>query len=174
MALDRDSDIRPRNAQLRMTIRRMKVRRARMGWSIDEKALALLARPAARRPVGRPRRARGARAGARRSATSSTCAASTGRSLTDRPRQLQAALLQEPQARKRSYGIAVGAPGFETPTGRFSIHNKAVNPAWSAPDEPWAGAYRNEVVEGGAPDNPLKARWMGIVGGVGIHGTAAE
>ena len=56
---------------------------------------------------------------------------------------------------KRSYGVAVGAPGYETPTGRFSIHNKAVNPAWSAPDEPWAGAYRNEVVEGGSAENPL-------------------
>jgi lipoprotein-anchoring transpeptidase ErfK/SrfK len=75
---------------------------------------------------------------------------------------------------RRTYGIAVGAPGYETPTGRFSISNKAVNPAWSAPDEPWAGAYRNEVVAGGSPENPLKARWMGIVGGVGIHGTAAE
>ena len=25
---------------------------------------------------------------------------------------------------------------------------------------------------GGAPDNPLKARWLGIASGVGIHGTA--
>ena len=25
----------------------------------------------------------------------------------------------------------------------------------------------------GRADNPLKARWMGIVGGVGIHGTGA-
>ena len=41
VALDRASDIRPRSAKLKMTIRRMKVRRARMGWSIDEKALAL-------------------------------------------------------------------------------------------------------------------------------------
>jgi lipoprotein-anchoring transpeptidase ErfK/SrfK len=49
-----------------------------------------------------------------------------------------------------------------------------VNPAWTAPDQPWAGAYRNEVVEGGSSANPLKARWLGIVGGVGIHGTAAE
>ena len=48
-----------------------------------------------------------------------------------------------------------------------------MNPAWTAPDSPWAGAYRNEVVPGGRADNPLKARWMGIVGGVGIHGTGA-
>jgi lipoprotein-anchoring transpeptidase ErfK/SrfK len=73
----------------------------------------------------------------------------------------------------KTYGVAVGAPGYATPTGRYSIVNKAVNPAWSAPDSPWAGAYRNEVVPGGRADNPLKARWMGIVGGVGIHGTGA-
>jgi len=73
----------------------------------------------------------------------------------------------------KTYGVAVGAPGYSTPTGRYSIVNKAVNPAWSAPDSPWAGAYRNEVVPGGSAENPLKARWMGIVGGVGIHGTGA-
>ena len=65
-------------------------------------------------------------------------------------------------------------PGHATPRGRFSIVNKAVNPVWTAPDQPWAGAYRNEVVEGGAADNPLKARWLGIVNGVGIHGTDAD
>jgi len=73
----------------------------------------------------------------------------------------------------KTYGVAVGAPGYATPTGRYSIQNKAVNPAWTAPDSPWAGAYRNEVVPGGSSENPLKARWMGIVNGVGIHGTGA-
>ena len=172
VALDRASDIRPRNAKLKMTIRRMKVRRARMGWSIDEKALALsldplLADPWALRVV-RVERER----------------VHPKRNVIDLRREHRAVLTIDRASFKlryfknlkfkRSYGIAVGAPGFETPTGRFSIHNKAVDPAWSAPDEPWAGAYRNEVVEGGAADNPLKARWMGIVGGVGIHGTAAE
>ncbi|WP_053225963.1 L,D-transpeptidase family protein [Solirubrobacter soli] len=73
----------------------------------------------------------------------------------------------------KTYGVAVGMPAYPTPTGLFSIANKAVNPAWTAPNSPWAGAYANETVEGGAADNPLKARWMGIVNGVGIHGTGA-
>jgi lipoprotein-anchoring transpeptidase ErfK/SrfK len=30
-----------------------------------------------------------------------------------------------------------------------------------------------EVIAGGASANPLKARWLGIVDGVGVHGTAA-
>lgn len=71
----------------------------------------------------------------------------------------------------RSYGIAVGAAGTETPTGLYRIQSKQVNPAWHAPNRPWAGSYAGKTVPGGAPDNPLKARWLGIAGGVGIHGT---
>ena len=71
----------------------------------------------------------------------------------------------------KSYGVAVGQPAYPTPSGLFSIANKAVNPPWTAPNSPWAGAYRNETVAGGSAENPLKARWMGIVNGVGIHGT---
>ena len=73
----------------------------------------------------------------------------------------------------KSYGVAVGMPAYPTPTGRYTITNKAVNPAWTAPNSPWAGAYANETVAGGSAENPLKARWMGIVNGVGIHGTGA-
>jgi lipoprotein-anchoring transpeptidase ErfK/SrfK len=72
----------------------------------------------------------------------------------------------------KSYGVAVGQPAYPTPNGLFSIANKAVNPTWTVPDSPWAGALRNETVPGGSSQNPLKARWMGIVNGVGIHGTA--
>jgi lipoprotein-anchoring transpeptidase ErfK/SrfK len=72
----------------------------------------------------------------------------------------------------RSYRVAVGQPAYPTPRGLFSITSKAVNPTWHVPDSPWAGALRNETVPGGSDANPLKARWLGIVNGVGIHGTA--
>ena len=71
----------------------------------------------------------------------------------------------------KTYRVAVGQPAYPTPTGRFSIANKAVNPTWSVPNSPWAGALASETVPGGSSANPLKARWMGIVNGVGIHGT---
>jgi lipoprotein-anchoring transpeptidase ErfK/SrfK len=71
----------------------------------------------------------------------------------------------------KTYRVAVGMPAYPTPRGRYSISNKAVNPAWTAPNSPWAGAYANETVPGGSAENPLKARWLGIVNGVGIHGT---
>jgi lipoprotein-anchoring transpeptidase ErfK/SrfK len=76
--------------------------------------------------------------------------------------------------RVASYPVAVGMPGHATSRGRYRIANKAIDPAWSAPDKPWAGAYRGEVIAGGAVANPLKSRWLGIVDGVGIHGTAAN
>jgi lipoprotein-anchoring transpeptidase ErfK/SrfK len=71
----------------------------------------------------------------------------------------------------RNYIIAVGALGFDTPAGLYHIQNKAVNPAWSVPNSDWAGDLAGRVVPGGVPENPLKARWLGIYDGAGIHGT---
>ena len=72
---------------------------------------------------------------------------------------------------QKEYTVAVGAVGFDTPAGLYHIQNKAINPAWSVPNEPWAGSLAGTVVPGGTPENPLKARWLGIFAGAGIHGT---
>ena len=71
----------------------------------------------------------------------------------------------------KTYTIAVGALGFNTPAGVYNIQNKAVDPAWNVPDSDWAGDLAGTVVPGGVPENPLKERWMGIFDGAGIHGT---
>jgi lipoprotein-anchoring transpeptidase ErfK/SrfK len=73
----------------------------------------------------------------------------------------------------KTYGIAVGQVGLETPAGLYHIQNKAVNPAWHVPNSAWAGDLAGTVIPGGVPENPLKARWMGIFDGAGIHGTDA-
>src|SRR5918994_204821 len=65
----------------------------------------------------------------------------------------------------------VAAVGFDTPAGLYHIQNKAVDPAWSVPNSDWAGDLAGTVVPGGVPENPLKARWLGIYDGAGIHGT---
>ena len=170
--VDRRTRIRARNAKVRITLRRLIRTKARVGRSIDAGALktaitGIVQDPYAVRFV-RPVRERvhpkvNFRDLRRRYRTVITVDQSNFR----------LRLFKNFKVRKR-YGVAVGLPDYPTPNGLFSITNKAVNPAWSAPDQPWAGAYRNEVVEGGSPENPLKARWMGVVGGVGIHGTAAE
>jgi lipoprotein-anchoring transpeptidase ErfK/SrfK len=71
----------------------------------------------------------------------------------------------------KSYTVAVGAVGFDTPAGLYHIQNKAVDPAWSVPNSDWAGDLAGTVVPGGVPENPLKERWLGIFDGAGIHGT---
>jgi hypothetical protein len=72
----------------------------------------------------------------------------------------------------KTYGIAVGRVGLETPAGLYHVQNKAVNPAWTMPNSSWvAPGDRGKVVPGGTPENPLKARWLGIYAGAGIHGT---
>jgi lipoprotein-anchoring transpeptidase ErfK/SrfK len=170
--VDRRSRVRPRNARVRMTVRRMKLRRARAGRSIDEKALTRTLRVILRDPHAR-RFVRARRLRVHPKVTVRDLRRRHRTVVTIDRRHFRLRLFKKLRRRK-TYRIAVGAPGYPTPRGRFSITNKARNPAWSAPDRPWAGAYRNEVVPGGSPENPLKARWLGIVGGVGIHGTADE
>lgn len=70
----------------------------------------------------------------------------------------------------KTYTIAVGAVGLETPAGLYTIQNKAVDPVWNVPDSDWAGDLAGKAIPPG-PSNPLKARWMGIYDGAGIHGT---
>jgi hypothetical protein len=72
----------------------------------------------------------------------------------------------------RRYRIAVGAAGYGTPGGFKRVLSKQVNPAWHAPNAPWAGELAGQTIPPGDPRNPLKARWMGLGGGIGIHGTA--
>jgi lipoprotein-anchoring transpeptidase ErfK/SrfK len=69
------------------------------------------------------------------------------------------------------YTIAVGQVGYDTPAGLYHIENKAVNPSWTVPDAPWTGGLAGQVIPPG-PENPIKARWLGIYDGAGIHGTA--
>jgi lipoprotein-anchoring transpeptidase ErfK/SrfK len=71
----------------------------------------------------------------------------------------------------KTYAIAVGQQGLETPAGLYPIQNKQVDPTWVVPNSAWAGSLAGTTVPGGTPQNPLKARWMGIFNGAGIHGT---
>ena len=70
----------------------------------------------------------------------------------------------------RSYPIAVGQAGLETPEGVYYVQDKQVDPWWHVPNSAWAGSLAGQVIPPG-PSDPLKARWMGIFNGAGIHGT---
>jgi lipoprotein-anchoring transpeptidase ErfK/SrfK len=70
----------------------------------------------------------------------------------------------------KTYTVAVGMEGLETPEGLYAIQEKEENPTWHVPDSDWAGSLAGTTVPPG-PANPIKARWMGIFEGAGIHGT---
>jgi lipoprotein-anchoring transpeptidase ErfK/SrfK len=70
----------------------------------------------------------------------------------------------------KSYTVAIGAAGYDTPSGLYDIESKEVNPTWHVPDSEWAGSLAGQDIPPG-PGNPLVARWMGIYNGAGFHGT---
>jgi len=70
----------------------------------------------------------------------------------------------------KTYTIAVGRQGLETPAGKYVVHDKELNPSWHVPNSSWAGSLAGQVIPPG-PQDPLKARWIGITDGAGIHGT---
>jgi lipoprotein-anchoring transpeptidase ErfK/SrfK len=70
----------------------------------------------------------------------------------------------------KTYTVAVGQEGLETPEGLYDIQEKEENPTWHVPTSAWAGDLAGQSIPPG-PSNPIKARWMGIFEGAGIHGT---
>ncbi len=162
----------PRNARLRITVRRMIRRKGRNGSALVQWQL----RRAINRAVVDPLRSRrvAGRRGRVRPAITHAGLARRNRTVVTIDRGGFRLRVFKRLRYDRSYPIAVGAAGFDTPSGLFRITNKRVNPAWTAPNRPWAGSYAGRTVPGGAPDNPLKARWLGVTGSVGIHGTSED
>jgi hypothetical protein len=67
----------------------------------------------------------------------------------------------------RSYPVAIGRAGWETPTGQFQVIQKMANPIWQHP-------FNGTIVPAGK-DNPLGVRWIGFWtdgdNSIGFHGT---
>ena len=167
--VDRGARVAPRDATIRITLRRLLRRPSRSGRELDDKGLAALVALALTDPRA-AREVRPRRTVVKASVQKQDLARRHGTVVTISKSSRRLRLFKRLKLSK-SYGVAIGQPAYPTPSGLFSIANKAVNPAWTAPNSPWAGAYANETVPGGSAENPLKARWMGIVNGVGIHGT---
>lgn len=70
----------------------------------------------------------------------------------------------------KTYTVAVGQEGLETPEGLYQIEAMEENPVWNVPESDWAGSLAGQSIPPG-PSNPIKARWMAIYEGAGIHGT---
>lgn len=74
----------------------------------------------------------------------------------------------------RTYPVAVGAAGFETPRGLRHVVYKDRNPSWTAPNKPWAYPYQGQTFPPGDPNNPLREWFIALGDGIGIHGTSEE
>ena len=172
VGIDREVAVKPRNASVRIELTDVFLRKGKRGRTINEHELArsidkVLAEPSL------PRELRAKLGRDLPDTTTREARRSYGTILTVDRDGLKLRLFKGLQHRK-TYGIAIGMAGFDTPSGLFRIHTRQVNPPWHAPNQPWAGSYAGTTIPGGAPNNPLKARWLGVNGAVGIHGTAEE
>jgi lipoprotein-anchoring transpeptidase ErfK/SrfK len=162
----------PRDATLRITLRRMYVKRARYGHAIDAAALAAEIDAALDNPaLGRKLHEKLGKV--RPKVNANDLRRNNGTVVTVDKANFKLRLFKQLKFFK-SYGVAVGQPAYPTPSGLFHVQNKQVNPTWSVPNSPWAGELQGTTVEGGSAANPLKARWMGVTNGVGIHGTGED
>jgi lipoprotein-anchoring transpeptidase ErfK/SrfK len=63
----------------------------------------------------------------------------------------------------KTYAVAVGRKGMETPGGKFKIESKVKEPTWY---------WLKSEIPPGSPKNLLGTRWMGLNHkGYGLHGT---
>lgn len=71
------------------------------------------------------------------------------------------------EAVQASFPVAVGKPGWETPTGSFEVMHMLRDPGWTSP-------FTGEQIPPGV-DNPLGERWIGFwtdgTNFIGFHGT---
>ncbi len=157
------------DATLAIGIRRLRVHRAQLGVALDRAVLAAAIDAAADDPTA-PRLLKPRVTRTRPAVNADDLRRSNGTIITIEKATFTLRLFKHLKLRK-TYQVAIGRPGNPTPEGLFRIQDKQVNPVWSVPNSPWAGELGGSTVAGGTAANPLKARWMGITDGVGIHGT---
>jgi lipoprotein-anchoring transpeptidase ErfK/SrfK len=159
----------PRNATLRYGITRIRARGGRLGRAVDERALRIavvgeLTAPTPERTLhARLVRVRPAITIAVLKRTVTFVSVDRGPRLVRLFKRLRVV---------RTYRVAVGAAGYDTPRGLHRVLYKERNPAWHAPNRPWAGNLAGQTIPPGDPRNPLLAAFIALGGGVGFHGTA--
>jgi lipoprotein-anchoring transpeptidase ErfK/SrfK len=162
----------PKDARIAITPDRIRVAPHTVGRRVEVNPLAAAIEKSLKDPVA-PRFFQPKRLAVKAKVTKGTLKKTHRTILTVNRSTFKLRLFKELKLSK-TYSIAVGAAGHDTPSGLYTIANKAVNPTWHVPNSAWAGDLAGTTVPGGAPNNPLKARWLGIVDGVGIHGTSED
>ena len=161
-----------RDSRLKITLRRVRVTHSRRGRDIGDKTLAKQIGAALTDPR-LPRVFKPKLISVKPKVTADKLRRSASTVITIQQSTFTLRLFKRLKV-VRTYKVAVGLPDYPTPRGLFAIQSKQVNPVWSVPNSPWAGELAGTTVTGGSAQNPLKARWMGVSGSVGIHGTGQE
>jgi lipoprotein-anchoring transpeptidase ErfK/SrfK len=162
----------PRDSRAIITLRRVRVTHSRPGRAIDSAALAKRIGATLDDPlVGRVFNLKVRKVKPKITATEARKSVATV--ITIKQSTFTLRLFKHLKV-VRTYKVAVGQPGYPTPNGRFAIQSKQIDPVWSVPNSPWAGELAGSTVGGGSAANPLKARWLGVSGSVGIHGTGQD
>lgn len=159
-----------RDARIKIGITKQRYTGSRKGWRVDRRRLEALVTPALEDPAA----SRELRLKVVRTSPSMTVNGLKRRygTLVTVDRTTFKLRVFKRLRLSKTYRIAVGSAGHTTPAGMYSITSKQVNPAWHVPNSAWAGSLQGQVIPGGAPNNPLKARWLGLRDGIGIHGTS--
>jgi lipoprotein-anchoring transpeptidase ErfK/SrfK len=80
----------------------------------------------------------------------------------------------DPSTPAESFPVAIGKAGWETPTGRFQVEDKVMNPDFLKVDDTVTPMRVIKRIPPG-PTNPLGERWIQFAHGegwtVGLHGT---
>lgn len=162
----------PRSATLKIQLKHMKITRSKYGYRVDQDAAYKLVN-AALNDAAASRKLHDQLLRIRPKTNTNDLAEQYGTVLTVDKTTKTLRVFKSLKISKR-YTVAIGQPAYPTPEGLFHIQSKQVNPVWSVPNSPWAGELAGTTVTGGSAENPLKARWIGIVDGVGFHGTGDD
>lgn len=162
----------PRDARVRFGVTAVRRIRARLGHALDQSAVATALEQELRRPTtGRVVAGR----------VVSVKPAITTASLRTRypayisvDRATHTLRLFRALRLVRTYPVAVGRQGFTTPAGLRHVIYKDKNPSWTAPNAAWAYPYQGQTFPPGDPRNPLRAWFIALGDGIGIHGTSEE
>ncbi|HEY1594640.1 MAG TPA: L,D-transpeptidase family protein [Thermoleophilaceae bacterium] len=162
----------PRNSRVVLGVRRIKRIKGREGRGLDTSKLRQKALDELRHPTP-ARIITGGVHGIRPAVTLKTLARKYSTYISVDRNAFKLRLFKRLRLVK-TYPIAVGMAGLETPAGIRHVLEKQVNPAWHVPNSPWAGSLAGQTIPASDPADPIKARWLGLGDGIGIHGTSED
>jgi lipoprotein-anchoring transpeptidase ErfK/SrfK len=162
----------PRNASVRFGVSAIRRVRARMGRALDQATVRKGLDEELRRPTtGRVVRGKTMRV---RPAVTTAGLRKRYPAYVSVDRDTHTLRLFRALRLVRTYQVAVGAAGFETPRGIRRVLYKDQNPSWTAPNRSWAYPYQGQTFPPGDSRNPLRAWFIALGDGIGIHGTSEE